>query len=68
MVGRCSLSACAESESIPPAYQTISPIEKEEKEKLVFERALSAIGMVRHMMDFMLLQKAYFTGKKIFIW
>jgi len=30
-----SLFACAEGESVPPAYQTISPTEKEEKEKLV---------------------------------
>ncbi|XP_065905841.1 uncharacterized protein [Dysidea avara] len=39
-----SLSACAEGESVPPAYQTISPTEKEEKEKLVFEKALSDLN------------------------
>jgi len=39
-----SLSACAEGESVPPAYQTVSPTEKEEKEKLVFERALSDLS------------------------
>lgn len=34
-------SACADGENIPPAYQTIVASEKEEKEKLVFEKALS---------------------------
>jgi len=39
-----SLSACTEGESVPPAYQTISPTEKEEKEKLAFEKALSELN------------------------
>lgn len=34
-------SACAEGENIPPPYQTISATEKEEKEKLVFEKGMS---------------------------
>ena len=41
MIGRGFFSACVDGESIPPAHQTISVTEKEEKEKLVFEKALS---------------------------
>ena len=36
-----SFSACVEGETTPPSYQTISATEKEEKEKFVFEKALS---------------------------
>ena len=36
-----SFSACVDGESVPPAHQIISATEKEEKEKLVFEKALS---------------------------
>ena len=36
-----SLSACVDGENTPPAYQTIAATEKEEKEKLVFEKALT---------------------------
>ena len=39
-----SFSACADGESIPSAYQTISATEKEEQEKLVFEKALSDLN------------------------
>jgi len=34
-----SFSACVEGENTPPPYQTISAPPKEEKEKLVFEKA-----------------------------
>ena len=44
MVGRHFFSACVDGESIPPAHQTISVTEKEEKEKLVFEKALSDLN------------------------
>jgi len=41
MVGRCIFFCpCVEGEITPP-YQTLSATEKDEKEKLVFEKALS---------------------------
>jgi len=39
-----SFSPCVEGENTPPPYQTISAAEKEEKEKLVFEKALSDLN------------------------